>query len=146
MLDVDALWEQGDKEWIFDKSMKHLALINFETCLENCMRCDSIDVVIACGVLRGSLGKNLVKAVRRIAPDAHFIQIEADAETLEAQIAMRLNLRGVQADAGKLAIDSLANQVMTKGLVVEVGLPIDAICKEVSEYCLVPLINYRAQH
>ena len=57
MLDVDALWEQGDKEWIFDKSMKHLALINFETCLENCMRCDSIDVVIACGVLRGALAR-----------------------------------------------------------------------------------------
>ena len=146
MLDVDALWEQGDKEWVFDKSMKHLALTNFETCLENCMRCDSVDVVIACGVLRGSLGKDLVKAVRRIAPDIHFIQIEADAETLEAQIAKRLNLRGVQADAGKLAIESLANQVTTKGLVIEVGLPIETACKVVSEYCLVPLISCRAQH
>ena len=146
MLDIDALWEQGDKEWIFDHSMKNLALLNFEACLENCMSCGSVEVVVACGVLRGSLGRNLVETVRRIAPSAHFVQIEADVGVLETQIANRLKSKGVIADPGKLAKDSLVNQVATEGLVVEAGLAVNAVCNKVSEYCSIPLIDYFGQH
>lgn len=146
MLDVDALWEQGDKEWVFDQPMKNLALLNFETCLENCIRCDSVEVVVACGVLRGTLGKGLVEAIQRVAPNTRFIQIEADVGTLEVQIAKRLKLKGIRADAAKLAVDSLNNQVMTEGLIVEAGLSMDTLCKEVFKYCLISLSDFSVQH